>query len=318
VPFGLWWTERFVFFGSPYVLLRMSGRGPFLSTGFTRPWAAGCLFGFALGFANFFAVVAPIQYVAQKISPKWLLELYDASKVFQDKGPVELVVIVLGIVVAAPLGEEYFFRGTLQRGWSQRMGPVAGIIVTGAVFSAFHMDPVGFPARWELGVLFGLLAWRSGSLWPGIFGHLANNLTSTVLYFAFKDEKQDPTDDVSAVLAITGIGGLLMLAVLLIGRRFPKALQSPQPAREELVPAAGPSLPAAWAGAGLATIVALAIVDFRGSVVRGIDLAFPVKSPDAELKADRHRTISGDMSFGDYAAARRGVHGEDGGPPSPP
>jgi hypothetical protein len=179
------------------------------------------------------------------------------------------------------------------------------------------MDPVGFPARWELGVLFGLLAWRTGSLWPGIFGHLANNLTSTVLYFLFKDQKQDPTDDVSAILAISGIGGLVMLTVLLVGRRFPKVLESPQPAREMLVPAAGLGLPAAWAGAGLAAIVGLLVVDFRGSIVRGIDLVTPVKEADARLKAERQRVLEGESSFGDYFSARKAAvlsDAADGGP----
>jgi membrane protease YdiL (CAAX protease family) len=315
VPFGLWWCELFLFFGVPYVALRLSGRDAFHSTGFTRPWAAGCAFGFALGLTNFFAAVAPIQFIAQKLAPKSWLDLYDAAKVFQDKGPIELAVIVLGVCVAAPLGEEYFFRGTLQRGWATRMGPVTAIVFTGAVFSAFHLDPIGFPARWELGVLFGLLAWRSRSLWPGIFAHLANNLTSTLLYFTLKDQPQDPTDDATAVLAIAGLGGLALLGVLIVGRRFPAALRSPQPAREVEQPAASPLLPLQWMLTGLGLFALLLIFDFRGSVVRGIDMATPVKNTSDALKATREKALHGQVPLLEYFNARRDApSGRDAGP----
>ena len=55
----------------------------------------------------------------------------------------------------------------------------AGLVTTAFVFSAFHLDPVGFLARFELGLLFGLFFFRTGSLWPGIAAHAANNLVST-------------------------------------------------------------------------------------------------------------------------------------------
>ncbi len=307
VPFGLWWCELFLFFGVPFVALRLAGKQPFTSTGFTRPWLSGCALGFGLGFANFFAAVAPIQFIAQKLAPKSLLELYDATKVFQDKTAVELAVIVGGVCIAAPLAEEYFFRGALQRGWAERMGPVMAIVFTGAVFSAFHLDPIGFPARWELGLLFGLLAWRSRSLWPGIFAHLANNLTSTVLYFSLKDEPQDPTDDLTAIFSIAGLGGVALLGVLLLARRFPSALQAPEPAADTPQPRATAALPLQWFLVSVAAIVGLLLVDFRGSMVRAIDMAVPVKHPSDELKAQRQAVLDGaGGSYVEYLQARRG------------
>jgi hypothetical protein len=305
IPWGLWWTELFVFFGVAYVALHLSGRAPFPSAGFTRPWAAGCAFGFALGSANFFAAVAPLQFISQWVAPKWLVEAYDSSKIFADKSAFEVGLIVAGVCIAAPLAEEFFFRGLLQRGWASVMPPVFTIVLTGAVFSAFHGDPVGFAARWELGILFGLLYWRSGSLWPGVFAHLGNNLTTTSLYFAFKDAPQDPTEDVTAVLAIAGIGGLALLAVLLLGRRYPGVLQSPAPARETLVPAASPRLVATWALVAVLAVVALVAIDLRGSLVNAIDTGFAVKNPTKELKAKREAARKGELALMEYFEARR-------------
>ncbi len=96
----------------------------------------------------------------------------------------------MGVSVAAPLREELFFRGFMQRGLAEQRGPARAIVVTAFVFSAFHLDPVGLAARFELGVLFGLLAWRAGSLWPAIAAHAANNAISSVLFFAAGDAKE--------------------------------------------------------------------------------------------------------------------------------
>src|SRR5262245_47840764 len=54
--FGVWFSETFVFFGVPFVLVRMSGRDPVRWTGLTFPKVSTALFGFAVGTANFFAL----------------------------------------------------------------------------------------------------------------------------------------------------------------------------------------------------------------------------------------------------------------------
>jgi hypothetical protein len=63
--------------------------------------------------------------------------------------------------------------------------------VTAFVFSAFHLDPVGLAARFELGLLFGLLAWRSGSLWPAMAAHGANNLISSLLFLGAGEAREE-------------------------------------------------------------------------------------------------------------------------------
>ncbi|MBL8952364.1 MAG: CPBP family intramembrane metalloprotease [Myxococcaceae bacterium] len=305
LPFGLAWSQIFVLFGVPYVALRLAGLHPFRTTGFTRPWVAGCAAGFALGVANFFAVVAPTQFISQKLAPKRLLEIYDSTRIFQDRSPAELAALLFFICVGAPLAEEYLFRGTIQRGWAQRMGPVGGIVLAGAVFSAFHGDPIGFAARWELGVLFGLLAWRSGSLWPGIFAHLANNLTSTVLYFSLKDLPEDPTEDASSLYAISGIGGVVLLGVLLVLRRYPGALKSPAPMTDTPVERATPSLPLKWFAASMAAIGVLLVADLNGSMVRAVEAVTPLKDAGVELQQQRQAVLEGKETIGAYFESRR-------------
>src|SRR5439155_15845598 len=81
----------------------------------------------------------------------------------------------VSVASEATLGEELFFRGfalpALRRSW----GPLAALLVSGALFSLLHMDAVGFIGLMEIGVLLAVLRWWSGSLWAAVIGHAVNN-----------------------------------------------------------------------------------------------------------------------------------------------
>lgn len=81
------------------------------------------------------------------------------------------------LVVAAVLPgfcEECLFRGAIQ-GVLERRGKWFGAIVAGLLFGLFHLDPVRIVAASYLGIFGGWLVIRTGSLWPAILSHFANN-----------------------------------------------------------------------------------------------------------------------------------------------
>lgn len=90
-------------------------------------------------------------------------------------GQGNLVVVVVGIVVLPPLVEEVVFRGVLIERWAIRWGLRAAILVSALAFGIMHADPLGAGV---FGVITGLLYLRTGSLWPGILIHAANNLVA--------------------------------------------------------------------------------------------------------------------------------------------
>jgi membrane protease YdiL (CAAX protease family) len=96
--------------------------------------------------------------------------------------PYEWLWTILALVVAAPIAEEMMFRGLLQRGLERRWNRWLALIVASLVFAAVHVQPLQFPILFLLGLLFGWLFQRSGSLWPGVAGHATNNLLAV---FAF-------------------------------------------------------------------------------------------------------------------------------------
>lgn len=91
---------------------------------------------------------------------------------------------LLVVSVMAGVGEELFFRGTLQRIFAQGSGrPIVSAIIIGILFSALHLQFFGFFPRALLGVLFGLLYHYGGSLWYPIVAHMLHNALGVTLYF---------------------------------------------------------------------------------------------------------------------------------------
>lgn len=89
----------------------------------------------------------------------------------------DLVWMVLGlsVVVAAPLGEELFFRAFLFRAFAARLGLVAGMVISGALFALVHFEVSVVLPFWVIGMWFAWTYHRSGSLWTTIAAHAIFN-----------------------------------------------------------------------------------------------------------------------------------------------
>ena len=95
----------------------------------------------------------------------------------------QLAVGMLAIGVAAGVVEEPIFRGVTLRGLGSVLGKWGAVLLSGVVFSLIHMEGVGFVVRFFVGVVLGLMAWRCGSVLPGIFAHAAFNSSSLLVSF---------------------------------------------------------------------------------------------------------------------------------------
>ena len=90
--------------------------------------------------------------------------------------PLKWLAVVISAMSAA-ICEETGFRGYMQRPIEQRHGAPSAILLSSIFFTLVHltkgwatlgMVPIVFGA----GILLGLLAWSSGSLIPGMIGHV--------------------------------------------------------------------------------------------------------------------------------------------------
>ena len=88
-------------------------------------------------------------------------------------------VVVIGVMPG--IAEELLFRGYIQTRLVARWGPGWGILWTSLMFGLMHMDLVQGGFAVFTGMLLGYLTYRTGTLWPAMVGHAANNILSVLL-----------------------------------------------------------------------------------------------------------------------------------------
>lgn len=99
------------------------------------------------------------------------------------------LVNVLMVVLIPAFGEEFFFRGVLQKIFHRWFrSPHVAIIFVAIIFSAFHMQFYGFIPRFALGVLFGYLFYWSGNIWYPVLAHMINNFLPVTLTYFFRNQ----------------------------------------------------------------------------------------------------------------------------------
>jgi membrane protease YdiL (CAAX protease family) len=82
---------------------------------------------------------------------------------------------IVFIALGPGICEELLFRGYMQRRLLERWGTVAAITLVSLLFAVVHAMPHAIVFALPIGVWLGLLAWRTGSTWPGILCHAAVN-----------------------------------------------------------------------------------------------------------------------------------------------
>lgn len=130
-------------------------------------------------------VLVPLVYVPFRLLGGSTQDVSEPAQqlVSSAVSPVGVLLLLLIVGVGAPFAEELFYRGLVQRSLLNRLGRPAWAIVLSAMFFAFaHMQSLQFPALVVVGVVFGILAWRSGRLGLSIFAHVGFNLTTAVVF----------------------------------------------------------------------------------------------------------------------------------------
>ena len=88
------------------------------------------------------------------------------------------------VVGLGPLAEEILFRGYLHSLLRQRLSAWPAIGLGGLLFGAMHPLGTMLPIA-LLGMLFGWLRERHGSLWPSCWAHMLHNLLQVALIVAW-------------------------------------------------------------------------------------------------------------------------------------
>lgn len=165
----------------------------------------GVLMPFGLGLAAAYAlaeVIPPDETVA---------------KLYKNMTPAMALPFIAFIAVAPAFAEELLFRGYLQRRLLERWNPWVAVLVTSAIFAAFHIQPHAVVFAFPIGIWLGILAWRTGSVWPGIVCHAAINGLWNVYQIGahFTGREDEVPWTLMGVLGVIGLAAFAWSVVLL-------------------------------------------------------------------------------------------------------
>ena len=123
---------------------------------------------------------------------------------------VGLVFVLFCVALLPAVFEEIIFRGLVLRGL-KGFGTVACVLLSGALFSLYHQNPVQTAYQFCCGVAFALIALRSGSVFPTMLAHFCNNAAIILIYhFTGVDELVLPWQiTLIAALCLVGTLGYL-------------------------------------------------------------------------------------------------------------
>ncbi len=187
------WSSIGIFILSSIIFIFLTEKKFVISTSFTRAQLllAICSMLFCLPIINFLALwnegLHLPEFMAQienwmrlsEAKSATIMEYFVAMDSYTD-----LVINLVVIALIPAIGEEFLFRGVIQRGlikWNKN--PHFGIWISAFLFSALHMQFLGFIPRFLIGGFFGYLFLWSGSIWLPVITHFLNNALAVLVIF---------------------------------------------------------------------------------------------------------------------------------------
>ena len=134
------------------------------------------------------AISPIVEWNASFEFPEWMRAFGDWAReteasaesiiraITQNLTPTSFIFTFFVVAVLPALGEELVFRGLIQNELVRALkNPHAGIWISAAIFSAVHLQFLGFFPRVLLGAFMGYLYFWSGNLWIAVLAHFFNN-----------------------------------------------------------------------------------------------------------------------------------------------
>jgi uncharacterized protein len=225
----------------PAILLAwMAGKNPakYLMIN-TKPDAKQVFLGCCIVIASFPIIGLLLEVNMQLSLPEflkplenWIFESEESAKLVTERflsvsTTQGLLINIFIIAVLPAFGEEFIFRGVLMKILKQwTSNPHLAVWLSAIIFSAIHIQFLGFLPRLFLGALFGYMVMYSGSLWIAIIAHFVNNAAAVIAFYFYHNKMTEiQLDDIGKgdsgiyliILSIL-IVSMLMFAYWKIGR----------------------------------------------------------------------------------------------------
>ena len=169
--------------GAVVLASRLKGRGRLRDDFGLRLERRDLLPGVAIG-VGFQFLLLPLLYLPVRLLDPQLDLSGEARRLIDLAHGPGLVLLGLCVIVGAPLAEELFFRGLLQRALARRFGAGWAVAGSSLAFGLIHYQLLQLLGLVALGVALGMLAQLTGRLGPSVVTHMAfNAATFTAIVF---------------------------------------------------------------------------------------------------------------------------------------
>ncbi len=128
--------------------------------------------------------------------------------------PLNLTLVIITVCILPAFFEELIFRGAILKGLASG-GKLFALLLSGGLFSIFHMSPLQTVYQFAVGVLYALIVLNGGDWFLTFFSHLINNLFIVFNYYFFSFY---PTGGLKIALTALGLLSLLFGIALLVKR----------------------------------------------------------------------------------------------------
>ncbi len=142
------------------------------------------LLGLGIGILAQLVVIRVVYFPLEAIWPGTFADdelQRNAEGLVERASGVTTVVLFALVVFGAPIVEELFYRGLLQRSLLARFNDVFVVVGVAALFALIHFRPIEYPGLFVFGLIVGAAAMLTGRLGMSIMAHIGFNLTGLLL-----------------------------------------------------------------------------------------------------------------------------------------
>jgi len=140
------------------------------------------------------------------------------TKIEYGSGFTGFAIAMLCIAAFPALIEEFAFRGVILGVLKKRFNSKTAIIVSAIIFGLVHGNLVQIPFAFLMGLVFGLIAVYSNSIWPSVIAHFLNNGVSVILDFTVANSTPLVQNVVWCAYGLV-CGALALIGLILMNKR---------------------------------------------------------------------------------------------------
>jgi|TARA_R110002110_G_scaffold319275_4_gene532050 membrane protease YdiL (CAAX protease family) len=140
--------------------------------------------GFGIGVLAQLVVIRLVYFPLENLWPRVFADdelKRNAEGLVDRAGGLMTVLLFVLVVFGAPIVEELFYRGLLQRSLLARCNDTLVVVGVAALFALIHFRPVEYPGLFVFGLILGICAQVTGRLGMSIMAHIGFNLTGLIL-----------------------------------------------------------------------------------------------------------------------------------------